>query len=89
MWLDPCCLRCRQSFLESLALLYCVLLSGIRIASGTNAASSFDSVDTFGLRGPGLYWLIPLGIERSVRVDLPPRRTVSAPNNRKQLRATV
>ncbi|HEX4376773.1 MAG TPA: SPFH domain-containing protein, partial [Steroidobacteraceae bacterium] len=30
-----------------------------------------------GLRGPGLYWIIPLGIERSVTVDIR-TRTVSA-----------
>jgi len=30
-----------------------------------------------GLRGPGLYWIIPLNIERSVRVDIR-TRTVSA-----------
>jgi regulator of protease activity HflC (stomatin/prohibitin superfamily) len=30
-----------------------------------------------GLRGPGLYWIIPLGIERSVTIDIR-TRTVSA-----------
>ena len=30
-----------------------------------------------GLRGPGLYWIIPLGIERAVTIDIR-TRTVSA-----------
>ena len=54
-----------------------VLLSGIRIAWEYERGVVFRLGRYLGLRGPGLYWLIPLGIERSVRVDLR-TRTVSA-----------
>ncbi len=59
------------------ALVVCVLLSGIRIAWEYERGVVFRLGRYLGLRGPGLYWLIPLGIERSVRVDLR-TRTVSA-----------
>jgi regulator of protease activity HflC (stomatin/prohibitin superfamily) len=53
------------------------LLSGIRIAWEYERGVVFRLGRYLVLRGPGLYWLIPLGIERSVRVDLR-TRTVSA-----------
>ena len=53
------------------------LLSGIRIAQQYQRAVVFRLGWFVGLRGPGLYWIIPLNIERSVTVDIR-TRTVSA-----------
>jgi len=53
-----------------LALIVVVLLSGLRIANEYERAVVFRLGRLVGLRGPGLYWLIPLGIERQRKVDL-------------------
>jgi regulator of protease activity HflC (stomatin/prohibitin superfamily) len=47
-----------------------VLVSGIRIAREYQRAVVFRLGRYTGLRGPGLFWLIPLGVENEVRVDL-------------------
>ncbi|HZE44250.1 MAG TPA: SPFH domain-containing protein [Steroidobacteraceae bacterium] len=54
-----------------------ILLSGLRVAQQYERGVVFRLGRYTGLRGPGLYWIIPLGIERSVRVDIR-TRTVSA-----------
>jgi regulator of protease activity HflC (stomatin/prohibitin superfamily) len=54
-----------------------VLLSGLRIAREYERGVVFRLGRYIGLRGPGLYWLIPLGIERAVTIDMR-TRTVSA-----------
>ena len=54
-----------------------ILLSGLRIAAGIPARRRVPSRPHVGLRGPGLYWIIPLGIERAVTIDIR-TRTVSA-----------
>jgi regulator of protease activity HflC (stomatin/prohibitin superfamily) len=54
-----------------------ILLSGLRIAREYERGVVFRLGRYLGLRGPGLYWLIPLGIDRSVSIDLR-TRTVSA-----------
>jgi len=54
-----------------------VLLSGLRIAQEYQRGVVFRLGRYAGLRGPGLYWIIPLGIERSVTIDIR-TRTVSA-----------
>lgn len=54
-----------------------VLLSGLRIAQEYQRGVVFRLGRYVGLRGPGLYWLIPLGIERAVTIDIR-TRTVSA-----------
>ena len=53
------------------------LLSGLRIAREYQRGVVFRLGRYTGLRGPGLYWIIPLGIERSVTIDIR-TRTVSA-----------
>jgi regulator of protease activity HflC (stomatin/prohibitin superfamily) len=58
-------------------ILIVVALSGFRIAQEYERGVVFRLGRYTGLRGPGLYWIIPLGIERSVRVDIR-TRTVSA-----------
>src|SRR6202163_2563962 len=54
-----------------------ILLRGIRIAQEYQRGVLFRLGRYKGLRGPGLYWIIPLNIERAVRVDIR-TRTVSA-----------
>ena len=47
-----------------------ILLSGFRIAREYQRAVVFRLGRYTGLRGPGLFWLIPLGFENEVRIDL-------------------
>src|ERR1039457_5934811 len=54
-----------------------ILLSGLRIAQEFERGVVFRLGRYIGLRGPGLYWIIPLGIERLVTIDIR-TRTVSA-----------
>ena len=54
-----------------------IALTGIRIAQEYERGVVFRLGRYVGLRGPGLYWIIPLGIERSVTIDIR-TRTVSA-----------
>src|ERR1700751_5141115 len=54
-----------------------VLLSGLRIAQEYQRGVVFRLGRYTGLRGPGLYWIIPLGLERSGTIDIR-TRTVSA-----------
>jgi len=63
--------------LISIAFLGAVLLSGLRIAQEFQRGVVFRLGRYTGQRGPGLYWIIPLGIERSVTIDIR-TRTVSA-----------
>src|SRR5215469_16704566 len=55
--------------LAALIVLF-VLLSGLRIAKEYQRAVVFRLGRYAGLRGPGLFWLIPLGIENETRIDL-------------------
>jgi regulator of protease activity HflC (stomatin/prohibitin superfamily) len=54
-----------------------LLISGLRVAQEYERGVIFRLGRFKGLRGPGLYWIIPLNIERSVTVDIR-TRTVSA-----------
>ena len=54
-----------------------VLLTGLRIAQEYQRGVVFRLGRYVGLRGPGLYWIVPLGIERAVTIDVR-TRTVSA-----------
>src|ERR1700693_723427 len=47
-----------------------VLLSGLRIAREYQRAVVFRLGRYNASRGPGLFWLIPLGIENETRIDL-------------------
>jgi regulator of protease activity HflC (stomatin/prohibitin superfamily) len=51
-----------------------VLISGLRVANEYERAVVFRLGRLQGPRGPGLYWLIPLGIETQRKMDL---RTVT------------
>jgi regulator of protease activity HflC (stomatin/prohibitin superfamily) len=59
------------------AIVLVVLLSGLRVAQEYQRGVVFRLGRYLGLRGPGLYWIIPLGIERAVTIDIR-TRTVSA-----------
>ena len=54
-----------------------ILLSGLRVAQEYQRGVVFRLGRYVGLRGPGLYWIVPLGIERAVTIDIR-TRTVSA-----------
>lgn len=51
-------------------LVSAILVSGLRIAREYQRAVVFRLGRYKGLRGPGLFWLIPLGIENETRIDL-------------------
>ncbi len=53
-----------------LALIVFIAISGLRVANEYERAVVFRLGRLKGLRGPGLYWLIPLGIETQRKVDL-------------------
>jgi regulator of protease activity HflC (stomatin/prohibitin superfamily) len=61
----------------AIVVVLAVLLSGLRVAQEYQRGVVFRLGRYLGLRGPGLYWIIPLGIERSVTIDIR-TRTVSA-----------
>lgn len=54
-----------------------VLISGLRVAQEYQRGVVFRLGRYTALRGPGLYWIIPLGIERAMTIDIR-TRTVSA-----------
>jgi regulator of protease activity HflC (stomatin/prohibitin superfamily) len=58
-------------------LVVAILLSGLRIAQEYQRGVVFRLGRFVGLRGPGLYWIAPLAIERAVTIDIR-TRTVSA-----------
>jgi regulator of protease activity HflC (stomatin/prohibitin superfamily) len=66
-----------MTVLMVLALAGFVGLTGIRIAQEYERGVVFRLGRYAGLRGPGLYWVVPLGIERSITIDTR-TRTVSA-----------
>jgi regulator of protease activity HflC (stomatin/prohibitin superfamily) len=60
-----------------LLILFVIVISGIRIAQEYQRGVVFRLGRYKGLRGPGLFWIIPLGIERAVIIDIR-TKTVSA-----------
>jgi regulator of protease activity HflC (stomatin/prohibitin superfamily) len=58
-------------------VIFLLVISGIRVAQEYQRGVVFRLGRYKGLRGPGMYWIIPLGIERSVTIDIR-TRTVSA-----------
>ena len=47
-----------------------ILLSGFRIAQQYERGLVFRFGRYMYIRGPGLFWIIPLGVERAVKVDM-------------------
>jgi len=66
-----------SSLLLPVIILLGLFLSGLRIAQEYQRGVLFRLGRFSGLRGPGLFWIIPLGIERAVIIDIR-TRTVSA-----------
>jgi len=64
-------------FLLSLAMPLVLALSGLRIAQEYERGVLFRLGRFAGLRGPGLFWIVPFGVDRVVIVDNR-TRTVSA-----------
>src|ERR1700722_10626299 len=62
-------------------ILLAIFISGFRIAREYQRAVVFRLGRYTGLRGPGLFWLIPLGVENETRVDL---RIVTNPIEQQQ-----
>lgn len=58
-------------------IIVALLLTGLRVAQEYQRGVIFRLGRYIGMRGPGLYWIIPLGIERSITIDIR-TRTVSA-----------
>lgn len=58
-------------------VLVVLVLSGLRVAQEYQRGVLFRLGRYQGLRGPGLFWIVPLGVERAVIVDIR-TRTVSA-----------
>ena len=54
----------------AIAVIVFLLLSGLRIAQEYERGVIFRLGRYVGIRGPGLYWIIPLAIERSRVVDI-------------------
>lgn len=54
-----------------------ILLTGLRVAQEYQRGVIFRLGRYSGLRGPGLYWIMPLGIERAVTIDIR-TRTIAA-----------
>ena len=53
-----------------IAVLLAIFITGLRIAREYERAVVFRLGRYQGLRGPGLFWLIPLGVENETRIDL-------------------
>ncbi|HWA90785.1 MAG TPA: slipin family protein [Rhizomicrobium sp.] len=53
-----------------LAILFIVALTSFRIAQQYERALVFRFGRYIALRGPGLFWMLPLGIDRAVKVDM-------------------
>src|ERR1700723_3536407 len=51
-------------------ILILLVLSGIRISQEYQRGVVFRLGRYSGLRGPGLFWIMPLGIERAVIIDI-------------------
>ncbi len=47
-----------------------ILLSGFRVAQQYERALVFRFGRFMDIRGPGLFWIIPMGIDRAIKVDM-------------------
>ena len=54
----------------AIVVLIGLLLSGLRIAQEYQRGVILRLGRYVGLRGPGLYWIVPLGIERATTIDI-------------------
>jgi regulator of protease activity HflC (stomatin/prohibitin superfamily) len=56
--------------IPTLIIVVVLLLSGLRIAQEYQRGVVFRLGRYSSVRGPGIYWIIPLGIERAVTIDI-------------------
>jgi len=66
-----------MTLVVAVIVLAVLLVSGCRISQEYQRGVVFRLGRYKGLRGPGLFWIIPLGIERALIIDIR-TRTVSA-----------
>ena len=66
-----------MNLLPFVIALIAIILSGLRVAQEYERGVLFRLGRYIGLRGPGLYWIIPLGSERARTIDIR-TRTVTA-----------
>lgn len=59
-----------MAILITVAVVLFVLLTGFRIAQQYERALVFRFGRYTATRGPGLFWIIPLGVEKAVKVDM-------------------
>ncbi|HEY2070907.1 MAG TPA: slipin family protein [Rhizomicrobium sp.] len=59
-----------SALLGILVVLLVIAVSGFRIAQQYERMLVFRFGSYMGIRGPGLFWIIPLGIDRAVKVDM-------------------
>jgi regulator of protease activity HflC (stomatin/prohibitin superfamily) len=64
-------------FIAIAIILVIVVLSGLRVSQEYQRGVVFRLGRYSGLRGPGLFWIMPLGLERAVIIDIR-TETVSA-----------
>jgi regulator of protease activity HflC (stomatin/prohibitin superfamily) len=60
----------RMAALIVIAIVIVILLTGFRIAQQYQRALVFRFGRYIDIRGPGLFWIVPLGIEKAVKVDM-------------------
>ncbi len=53
-----------------ISVIFLLLLSGLRVAQEYQRGVIFRLGRFVGIRGPGLYWLVPLGIESQSLIDI-------------------
>lgn len=70
------------------AALFVIFLSGLRVAQEYQRGVIFRLGRFSGIRGPGLFWIFPLGIERAVIIDIR-IKTVSAEQQETTTRDSV
>ncbi len=54
----------------TVVVLFVLLVSGFRIAQQYERAVVFRFGRFTGTRGPGIFWIVPLGIERAIMIDM-------------------
>jgi regulator of protease activity HflC (stomatin/prohibitin superfamily) len=59
-----------ELLLLAVFVLFVLFLSGFRVAQQYERALVFRFGRYMAMRGPGLFWIIPLGVERAVKVDM-------------------
>jgi regulator of protease activity HflC (stomatin/prohibitin superfamily) len=56
--------------IPALIVIFVIFLTGLRIAQEYQRGVVFRLGRFSSMRGPGLYWIVPLGIERAVTIDI-------------------